>query len=177
MSDATLVCDDWRRRCRWAIGLFIVGLILSGVTAFPLLTEMDWLVAWLSPGGALHDLAPAGLRQWILLVRDGLADTYAKYPWVGYGTDWLAFGHIVIALFFLQPWRDPVRNAWVLRIGLVACALVIPLALLAGPVRGIPLYWRLIDCSFGVLGAVPLWYALRCVRRMEEAGARDGGRV
>lgn len=172
MGESTVYSDGWRRKCRWAIGLFIVGLLVSGVTAFPLLTELEWLAAWFSPGGALHDIAPVALRQWILMVRDGLVDTYAKYPWVGYGTDWLAFGHIVIALFFIQPWREPVRNAWVLKVGLVACVLVVPLALIAGPARGIPFYWRLIDCSFGVFGALPLWYALHCVRRIETADAR-----
>jgi hypothetical protein len=163
-------CPDVRR-ARFAIGLFTGGLVLSGLTAFPLATEMEWLAALLSPGGALHALAPLALQQWVLHVRDGLAETYARFPWVGYGTDWLAFGHIVIALFFIGPWRDPVGNAWVLRVGLLACALVIPLALIAGPIRGIPLHWRMIDCSFGVLGAVPLLYALRCARRID-AGAR-----
>lgn len=157
------------RRCRWAIGIFIVGLVFSGVTAFPLAAEMNLLAALISPGGAFHAIAPAGLQQWIVHVRDGLADTYTKYPWVGYGTDWLAFGHLIIALFFIELWRDPVRNAWVLRVGLIACVLVIPLALIAGPVRGILFYWRLIDCSFGVIGAGPLLYALRCVRRIKQA--------
>lgn len=40
--------------------------------------------------------------------------------------------------------------------GLIACAGVIPLALIAGYVRGIPLGWRRIDCSFGVFGALLL---------------------
>ena len=39
-------------------------------------------------------------------------------------------------------------------------------ALLCGPLRGIPFGWRLIDCSFGVLGAVPLLYCLRLTRRL-----------
>ena len=161
------------RRCRWAVGLFIAGLVLSGLTAFPLAAELGWLAQLVSPGGTLHALAPAGLQQWILLVRDGLHDTYAKYPWVGYGTDWLAFGHLIIALFFLPAWRDPVRHAGTLRIGVVACALVIPLALIAGPMRGIPFYWRLIDCAFGVLGAVPLWYALRQVAAISRSQTID----
>ena len=31
-------------------------------------------------------------------VRDALNDTYSRYPFIAYGTDWLAFGHFVIAL-------------------------------------------------------------------------------
>jgi hypothetical protein len=153
-------------KCRWAIGLFIAGVVLSGATAFPLAAETDLLATLVSPGGALHAVSPAGLQEWILRVRDGLAETYAKYPWVGYGTDWLAFGHITVALFFIPAWRNPAAHAGTLQIGLLVCALVIPLALIAGPVRGIPFYWRLIDCSFGVFGSLPLLYALRAVKRM-----------
>ena len=103
----------------------------------------------------------------MLTVRDGLREMYAAHLWIAYGTDWLAFAHLVLAVFFIGPWRDPVRNVWVLRAGIIACVLVLPLALICGPLRGIPLYWRLIDCSFGVFGAVPLVYCVRLVRRME----------
>ena len=62
--------------------------------------------------------------------------------------DWLAFGHIVIAVAFLGAWRDPVGNRWLFDFGLIACVLVIPWALVFGALRGIPWWWRLIDCSF-----------------------------
>jgi hypothetical protein len=78
---------------------------------------------------------------------------------------WLAFGHIAIAVFFLGPLRDPVRNLWVIWAGMIACVLVIPWAMVFGPIRGIPFFWRLIDCSFGVVGIVPLYLAYRCIRR------------
>jgi hypothetical protein len=110
------------------------------------------------------------LRFWIATVREGLRETYARYPFVAYGTDWLAFAHLVLAVLFVGPWRDPVKNRWVIEFGLFACAAVIPLALICGPLRGIPVYWRLIDCSFGVVGAVPLWVCWREVRGMEGGG-------
>ena len=156
------------RRYRLLLGLFIAALILSGVTAFPLLHELEMLAAFLgiSPTANPHSLT--GLQFWIATVRDGLRDVHAAHPWLAYGTDWLAFGHIVIALFFIGPWRNPVANAWVLRIGIVACAGVIPLALICGPIRGIPFYWRLIDCSFGVIGALPLLYCLKLTRQLKE---------
>ncbi|MBL9188545.1 MAG: hypothetical protein JNK23_13765 [Opitutaceae bacterium] len=144
---------------------------MSGLTAFPLLAELNALCRLF---GLAPDAAPAahtGLAHWLLLVREGLAVTYARYPFIGYGTDWLAFGHIVIALFFIAPWREPGRHLPVLHMGLVACALVIPLALFAGPVRGIPFYWQLIDCAFGVIGAVPLLIALRLARRLNALAA------
>ena len=107
-----------------------------------------------------------GFGRWIWTVRDGLNDMYSHYPWIAYGTDWLAFGHLVIAIFFIGPLVDPVRNIWTNHAGLIACALVIPLALICGPIRGIPFGWRMIDCSFGVLGAIPLLYAMRLVKKL-----------
>jgi hypothetical protein len=74
----------------------------------------------------------------------------------------------VLAVVFTGAWRDPVRNRWVLTFGLIACAGVLPLALIAGPIRGIPFYWRLIDCSFGVFGAMVLWPAWGIARALEQ---------
>ena len=149
------------RRFRWVLGLFILGLVLSGVTAFPLRRELESIAAV----RGLEHTRPAdtanGFDRWILTVRDGLRETYAAHPWMAYGTDWLAFAHIVIAIFFIGPLVDPVRNVWVLRAGVIACVLVIPLALICGSIRHIPFGWRVIDCSFGVFGAIPLLYCLR----------------
>lgn len=162
-----------RRTIRISLGIFIAGLVLSGVTAFPLLTEIQLLCAWMGlPGDAIAS-EHTGLSHWLLFVREGLATTYARYPFVAYGTDWLAFGHIVIALFFIAPWREPGRHTSVIRAGMAACVLVVPLALGCGAIRGIPIYWRLIDCTFGVLGLIPLWIALRCAEQLQ-AGTSAG---
>lgn len=155
-------------RYRLSLGLFVVGLILSGVTAFPLLTELRLLASWLGISNAADYPNLAGLQHWIAYVLFGLEQTYFRFPFIGYGTDWLAFGHLCIAVFFIRPFSKPLESDWVLKCGLVCCAAVIPLALIAGQVRGIPLYWRLIDCSFGVLGAFPLLYCLRLTRRMRD---------
>ncbi len=83
-----------------------------------------------------------------------------------YGTDWLAFAHIMIAVAFLGPLRDPVKNIWVVAFGMIACVLIVPTALIFGLVRGIPLLWQVLDCSFGVLGIVPLYIVRRDMRRL-----------
>lgn len=155
------------RRIRFWLALFIAGLLLSGLTAFPLQHEIDLLARLL---GISDTAAPGqftGVQHWIAQVRQGLRDTNARYPFIAYGTDWLAFAHVLIAILFIGPWREPVRNKWVITFGLIACAGVIPLALICGPPRGIPLGWRMIDCSFGVLGAIPLWIVRRDVRELE----------
>jgi len=146
------------------ITLFIIGLILSGVTAFPLLWELNLLARWTT---AIDADASSAWAQWILRVRDGIERTYERDPFIAYGTDWLAFGHIIIALFFIAPWIDPKRNIAVLRVGIAACVLVIPTALICGAVREIPMGWRFIDCAFGVIGILPLLYVIRLTNKLE----------
>jgi hypothetical protein len=151
-------------RIRICLAIFIVGLVLSGLTAFPLVTESGLLVelvAHLGTGNALY--------RWVWEVHQGLVETGIVYPFLAYGTDWLALAHLLFAVLFAGPYRDPVRNKWVIEFGLLACAGVLPLALIAGQVRGIPLWWRLGDCSFGVIGAIPLLIALKSTQRMEGA--------
>lgn len=152
-------------RIRFWLALFMLGLVLSGLTAFPLESELRGLVSLLPDASSAQ---PAALTVWLLRVRDALTETNRSFPFLAYGTDWLAFAHLVIAVAFVGPWRDPVRNVWVIDFGLIACALIIPLALIAGEVRGIPLGWRAIDCSFGILGAIPLLVVRRLIVRLRD---------
>jgi hypothetical protein len=153
------------------LAVFVGGLVISGVTAFPLATEMRLLA------DLLHALpaAPDGLVTWVERIRDGLAVTGRDYPFVAYGTDWLAFAHLVIAAAFWGPWRDPVRNVWVVEWGMICCAGIIPLALIAGPIRQLPLGWTLLDMSFGVFGVVPLIIVRSLIKRLGDGPAADPG--
>lgn len=145
---------------RWII-LFIVFLVLSGITAFPLVTELAFLTS--------HVTAfPAFMQEWILEINAAIQQVSAEHPQLQYGTDWLAFAHIVIATAFIGPLQDPVRNSWVIRFGMIACVMVLPLAFIAGPIRGIPFYWQLVDCSFGVLGLIPLYLCYRKIIMLEK---------
>jgi hypothetical protein len=156
--------EKLRRRIQFCILSFMAGLILSGITAIPLTRELGILYR------ALHYLGirSGPLHEWIQQVFAALLDTKARYPFVHYGTDWLAFGHFVVAIAFIGPLRDPVRNVWVIQFGMIACVLVVPFALLFGEWRGIPWWWRMIDCSFGIVGLIPLRFALRLTRRLEQ---------
>jgi hypothetical protein len=134
-----------RRRLRLLTWFFIVGLVLSGVTAIPLEWELDALAKLFA--GTSNQEPVSGLEKWILKVSQGLHETNVKFPFMAYGTDWLAFGHFAIAIAFVGALRDPVRNCWLFDFGLIACVLVVPFALCLGGIRSIPILWRLIDCS------------------------------
>jgi hypothetical protein len=164
------------RRTRIWLGLFTCGLALAGLTAFPLEYETRLVVHWLNGPGAWAARDLPAVAAWLRRAHEGFAVSYARYPFLAYGTDWLGFGHLMIAVAFIGPLRDPIRNKWVIQLGMIACVLVIPVALIAGPLRGIPSFWTPIDCSFGVIGIIPLVLAYRHVRALErEAGGQ--GRI
>lgn len=146
------------RRARWMLGLVAFGLFVSGVTVFPALPELRWLA-----GSGLLEPFPA-LAAWIGTCIAALADTGNRYPMLFYAGDWLAFAHIMLAVLFAGAMRDPLHNLWIVDFGLICCAGVIPLALICGPIRGIPPFWTAIDCAFAPAAAVPLWIARRALR-------------
>jgi len=146
-------------KIRLLIVFFMVALVLSGVTAFPVETELRWLLSHPS-------LVPSFAENWLQEVLNALVATNAKYPMLAYGYDWLAFAHIVIAMAFIGPYRDPVRNSWIIDWAMLACIAVLPLALIAAPIRHIPFFHVLIDCSFGILGLIPLWICKRWIKKL-----------
>lgn len=157
------------RKARFWLSIFIVGLFVSGVTAFPLETELAYAVHL----GEQIRFIPTDLLGWLQTVHAALQDENGSYPFLAYGTDWLAFAHIVLAVLFLGPWRDPVRNKWVVQFGFLACAGIPFLAFIAGAARGIPFYWRLIDTSFGVIGALVLWPVWTAIVTLERSDVAD----
>lgn len=132
---------------RWII-FFMITLFLSGLTAIPVEHELKFVT------GLFSDQTIIG--GWIHKVYAGVADTNKQYPFIAYGYDWLAFAHFILALLFIGPLKDPVRNKWIIEFGMIACVLIIPFAFIAGHYRGIPVWWRLVDCSFGIIGLIPL---------------------
>src|SRR5438270_5483863 len=97
-------------RYRMVLGIFIVGLVLSGISALPLQWELSLLDRWFGGhgyGGSRSNYI--GLSDFISNVHSGITQTYARFPFFGYGTDWLAFGHFVIAALFILPFIDPIR--------------------------------------------------------------------
>lgn len=148
-------------KIRLMILFFMIALIISGVTAFPVETELQWLFNHPS-------LIPSFAEKWLQDVYAAIQDTNARYPMLAYGFDWLAFAHIVIAMMFIGPLKDPVKNIWVIDWAMLACVAVFPLAFIAGPIRSIPMFHILIDCSFGVIGLMSLLICKRWIKQLEK---------
>ena len=148
----------------WLV-FFIAGLFLSGVTAFPLAAEVEILNNLFGFNTYFGQHFP-NFSFWITHIFNGVTETAAKYPFIFYGTDWLAFIHIMLAILFIGALRDPVKNIWIIEFGIIACVLVVPFAFICGPIRGIPFYWTLIDCSFGVIGVIPLLIVRKLIKSL-----------
>ena len=146
------------RRLRNWTWFLIFGLVVSGLTAIPIQAEFDWLAGWLGSDFGGGGLVPDRVAKWLAHAYVGISVTSRSAPFVWYGTDWLAFGHLVIALAVAGALRDPVRNRWLYQFAMLACVAVVPWALFFGALRGLPLWWRLVDCTFGVVGFVPAWF-------------------
>jgi hypothetical protein len=142
------------------IVFFMIALIVSGATAMPAETGLGWLMQY-------KDMMPSLMGNWLQTCYDALKDTNNKYPFLAYGYDWLAFAHFVIALSFIGPLKDPVKNIWIIEWQIICCIAVIPLAIIAGPIRHIPVFHILIDCSFGLLGIIPLLICRNWIKKLE----------
>ena len=145
------------------LGIIAFGLLVSGITVWPAVPELKMAVriVW-------GDSEPTdGLHRFALQAIEGLESVEASYPFMLYAHDWLAFAHIVLAILFAGAIRDPVRNVWIVQCGLIACVLVPVLAGICIPIRGLPQAWFWIDFAFAPAAGLPLWIALRDVRRAE----------
>jgi hypothetical protein len=138
---------------------FIIALFLSGATAIPTATELALVLKTLPKN--------AELSHFLSIIEYGVSKTQSQFPFLFYGYDWLAFAHFVLAILFVGPLRDPVRNKWVIEFGMIACVLIIPFAIIMGYYRGLPLWWRLIDCSFGIIGIIPLYICYTKIQILE----------
>ena len=149
------------KRAKWMLGIVVFGLFMSGVTVWPAVPELKMAVRIIwgddEPTGVLH--------SFIIRSIEGLKSVEVNYPFMLYAHDWLAFAHIVLAILFAGAIRDPVRNVWIVQCGLIICALVPILAGICIPIRGLPLVWFWIDFAFAPAAALPLWIALRDIRR------------
>jgi len=159
------------KRAKAMLGIIALGLFISGVTVWPAVPELKMIV-----GMIWGDSKPTSvLHTFILQAIAGLEFIDGNYPFMLYAHDWLVFAHIVLAILFAGAIRDPVRNIWVVQCGLIMCALIPVLAAIFIPLRGLPLRWFFIDCAFVPVAGLPLWIALKDIKRVESLLEKQNG--
>ncbi|MBA4053446.1 MAG: hypothetical protein C0490_01920 [Marivirga sp.] len=157
------------KQITFLLWIFVILLLLSGITAFPIESELAISNEWVEKLYVSNDFA-----NWLRIAYQGVRETNSKYPFISYGTDWLAFAHLVIAVAFIGPLRNPVKNIWVVEFGIISCLAIFPFAFICGSIRGIPVYWQLVDCSFGFFGGILLWICrVKIVQLARPAGKQS----
>lgn len=148
-----------RKQVKTLIIILAVGLFLSGVTAIPLEWELGLLSGWFD-------------NTWIARVNEAVVYSNQHMPFMAYGTDWLAFAHVILAILVIGTYRRPENHRWIFQFGMIASALILPVAVFFGELRGIPWSWRLIDMSFAVVAFPMFWYVERWVKSFTTNSSR-----
>ena len=160
MTNSTSKEAQLRSRIKGAIIITIIGLLLNGMSAVPLRTEMNMLLS--KPG-----LLPGFLRDWWTYVNKGVNETSNQYNFMRYGFDWLGFAHLLIAIAFFGPLRDPIKNEWVIKWGIIASSLSILMALGWERLRAIPMWWSMLDAGIGVVALIILLLCYRWIQDLK----------
>ena len=153
-----------RRKIKTAIIITIIGLLLNGISAVPLRTELNILLS--NP-----QVLPKFLSDWWTYVAHGLNETTAHYAFMRYGFDWLAFAHLLIAIAFIGPLKDPIKNEWVIQWGMIASGLSVLMAFGWERVRSIPVWWSLIDALIAIAAFLVLWFCNKWIKQLKKSMA------
>ena len=143
--------------------LLMAGLVIAGATAFFIPWGVDLIVN--------HTPLPKWINQtvWLNYVLNGVVQIDKSYDFIWYGTDWMAFAHLLFAILFYGLYKDPIRNKWLVSFGLVACVAIAPIALGFGHLRGIPLIWQFLDMAFGVIAGALLLRIKSLIQSIEKS--------
>ena len=166
-----------KRRVRLLLIVFVLGLVFGSQLVLFVIPELTWFNNILGPGTRMGEIFPR-LSSWINHLYQGITDTYAKYPFVAYCMDWLAFAQLAFIIFFIGAIVDPVRNIWIIESGMVICVLHILIAFGCGTFRSMPFFWQLLDSTFGILGLIVLYLAYRNIKYLgptPSGGGADWG--
>jgi hypothetical protein len=165
MTDNVTKEKQLRWRIKAAIVITIIGLLLNGISALPLRTELKILLSY-------SNLLPQFALDWWNQVNQGVLETSEKYNFMRYGFDWLAFAHAMIALVFLGPLRDPIKNQWVIKWGMIVAALSIVMAFGWERMRDIPVWWSFVDGGISYFAFVVLWLCNRWIEKLKMVTAQ-----
>ncbi|MDZ7904021.1 MAG: hypothetical protein U5L01_16485 [Rheinheimera sp.] len=117
------------QKARWSLVVFTLCLFGVGLSVFPL----DAILSRLLPWSELH-FPQATLTLFLKDIAEAYYYNLQHYPFMLYSLDWLGYAHLMIALVFIGPIRDPQRNIWVIQFGQLACLLTLPAIWLFGMV-------------------------------------------
>jgi len=154
------------KKIRIYLILFLLALLFSLHTVVLVEIETELLAKYVGHDTFMEELCPS-ISAWIEHLNLAVSETYSSYPVFAYCMDWLSYAFVVLAIFLLGAIKDPVKNVWIVQVFMVACCLGFILPFIVGPIRDIPIFWRSIDSSFGLIGLLFLLLPYRLIRKLE----------
>lgn len=142
-------------RIRLVLAVSIAVLILGSFAAFAAPYTISVVLSMLS---RLEIATPTTSNSllWLEHIQLQLGRNSRLHPMLHYGVDLVAFVELVFALALIGPLRTPIRNQWIIQVGILACGGLVPVALILGPWQGLPMAWQLVSCVASLCGAAPL---------------------
>jgi len=138
-----------------------IALHVKGVMGLLILGGLCWFGMTYFTHFALGVVRSIGLRGEFLsfvIKMNSIAQLIeSKYSFVSYGSDILGLIHLMLALLFVGPLTDAVKNIWVIHFGMLLCIAFVPVSIVSGLLRGVPFVWCLIAILFAALGFVLLF--------------------
>lgn len=154
------------RKIQIYLFLFFLGILFGLQTVVFVEIETDFLARHFGQGSFIEDMLPY-VSSWIEKMNHDVTQTYERYPVMAYCMDWLSYACLVFALFIIGAIKNPVKNIWIIQAYMIACILAAILPFMVGPFRGIPLFWRFIDGSFGAIGFILLIIPYHLIKQLQ----------
>ena len=154
------------RKIRFYLILFLLAILFSLHTIIFVEAETKLFAKCFGHNTFMEKLCPC-VAEWMEHLHLAVLQTYTSYPVIAYCMDWLSYACVVFAGFLLGAIKNPVRNVWIVQVFMVACILAFIFPFIAGPIRDVPIFWRFIDSSFGVVGFLFLLLPYRLIKKLE----------
>lgn len=154
------------KKIRIYLILFLLAFLFSLHTIVFVEIETELLAKYVGHGTFMEEFCPS-ISAWIEHLNLAVSETYSSYPVIAYCMDWLVYVWVVFAIFLLGSIKDPVKNVWIIQVFMVACCLGFILPFIVGPIRDIPIFWRFVDASYGLVGLLFLLLPYRLIRKLE----------
>jgi hypothetical protein len=154
------------RKIRVYLVIFFLGILFSLHTVMFVEVETAFFVKHFGQGTLTAEKLPF-FSEWIENLHLSISETYKTYPVMAYCMDWLTYACVVFAMFIIGPIKDPIKNIWVIQVYMLGCILGMLLPFIVGPMREIPIFWRFLDGSFGLMGFIILLIPYRLIKKLE----------
>ena len=76
---------------------------------------------------------------------------------------------LLIAIAFIGPLKDPIKNEWVIKWGMIASGLSVLMALGWERLRSIPVWWSVVDASIVIIAFLVLWFCNKWIQELKAA--------